>query len=152
METQRYSHLYTLGRIRWRPKGLSRWKGIETHRLHHLKGDYPDLSPKGLSRWKGIETSSERNYLDHLRCPKGLSRLKGIETPCRLPTTEEFFPRLRPKGLSRWKGMETVFDLRNTKTSKFVRKDFPVGREWKLSSVGVISFLRYPFVRKDFPV
>ena len=40
--------------IIYRPKGLSRWKGIETVSVEHI--DLGVSGPKGLSRWKGIET------------------------------------------------------------------------------------------------
>ena len=87
------------------PKGLSRWKGMETWVLLKLLGTLH--SPKGLSRWKGMETvaskddypvfwnRSERTFpvegngnnfvffASHLvcdGCPKGLSRWKGMET------------------------------------------------------------------------
>ena len=91
------------------------------------------------------------------RGPKGLSRWKGMETRCRF---HDLSWRFRPKGLSRWKGMETIFLLislifrRQPSERTFplegngnketcasvigaksaVRKDFPVGREWKRNS------------------
>ena len=37
----------------------------------------------------------------------------------------------RPKGLSRWKGIETVDPCILDDAVVVVRKDFPVGREWK---------------------
>ena len=62
-----------------RPKGISRWKGIET--LTTVVAPESTLNgPKGISRWKGIETYSVKNYFFTILRPKGISRWKGIET------------------------------------------------------------------------
>ena len=89
----------------------------------------PPLGPKGLSRWKGMETHIML-MMHHINTisPKGLSRWKGMETVC-LPS--ESFAVGRPKGLSRWKGIETLCHRWSLLSWSRVRKDFPGGREWK---------------------
>ena len=59
-----------------------------------------------------------------------------------------------PKGLSRWKGMETdIHAVRRCEVVHHVRKDFPVGREWKLMyNLKRRFILMQKPVRKDFPV
>ena len=59
----------------------------------------------------------------------------------------------RPKGLSRWKGMETNFCNSSCAISAtIVRKDFPVGREWKLFRTGFANPLVRVVSERDFPV
>ena len=61
-----------------RPKGLSRWKGMET--IFQVSPDRLRLCPKGLSRWKGMETLPSSLLPTVADSPKGLSRWKGMET------------------------------------------------------------------------
>ena len=115
----------------YRPKGLSRWKGMETTDLHAVWLEIKQSCPKGLSRWKGMETFSLFNHCDNIfnvrkDFPVGREWKRKANQPRWLipeSWSERTFPLegngnpvysiprfslyLGPKGLSRWKGMET---------------------------------------------
>ena len=131
------------------PKGLSRWKGMET--FVHKDNPYTlPLRPKGLSRWKGMETFIPWLYFFLLPCPKGLSRWKGMETYSKRCTTRvgacvrKDFP-----GGREWKPSSVLLSMACCPNN--VRKDFPGGREWKLCYINTILFHSSGLVRKDFP-
>ena len=107
---------------------------------------------------KGIETITQLNNPFQNPCPKGLSRLKGIETPF------PFFPALRVWIFNEvWRVLsERTFPLEGNGNSNLstrslvsntsVRKDFPVGREWKRLKAWRFGCGFFGRVRKDFPV
>ena len=116
------------------PKGLSRLKGMETY-FPDQYALYSYTAPSERTfpfegEWKhqrGVPSVSTAPT-----CPKGLSRLKGMETrKCKrqpqfpeAQTSERTFPLEGNGNLSRG-GVPSDH-------MKMVRKDFPVGREWKL--------------------
>ena len=109
----------------FRPKGLSRWKGMETpqHNLsslalrHAVRKDFP----------VGREWKRKQSHLVPLS---------------RFDCVRKGFPVGRE-----WKHWQRECSPHQR---EYVRKGFPVGREWKLLRSSVVSALRR--VRKGFPV
>ena len=133
------------------PKGLSRWKGIETF-LHLLITFALWLVRKDFPVGRELKLNCFCNLFGIQHGPKGLSRWKGMETHlngCRVNSigvrvSERTFPLE-----GNWNILIQGFGWHHWSS---VRKDFPVGRELKHTFPRQYWNKMYFLVRKDFPV